>query len=271
MHIQRLGLLLAFALMSFAPVVQAQQAPTPTPSPRDPQAVSLLQRSLAALVGTTTLNDVALTGNANWIAGSDEEIGSATLKATAIGQGRVDLSLSGGPRSEVIDTSQAAPTGSWCGTDGTWRSMITHNLYADPTWFFPTFLISRVLSTSSYAISPMDAETQNGVAVEHVTIYQQQSGTTSELATLIQGLSQIDLYFNPSTLLPVSIAFNTHADNNATLNIPIQIRFANYQMVQGVSVPYHIQKYIQNGLALDVAVTGVQVNTGLSATDFQAQ
>lgn len=261
--------LLLIPLLLISAVSNAQQAATPTP--RDAQAVSVLQRSLAALVGTTNLNDVTLNANANWTAGSDEETGSATLKATAIGQGRIDLSLSSGPRSEVIDASQAAPTGSWCGTDGTWHSMVAHNLYTDPTWFFPAFLINRALSTSSYAVSPMDAETQNGVAVEHVQIYQQQSGTTSESATLIQGLTQIDLYFSPSTLLPVSIAFNTHADNNALLNIPIQIRFSNYQVVQGVSVPYHVQKYIQNGLALDMTVTSVQVNSGLSTSDFQVQ
>lgn len=263
--------LLLFPLLLVSSVSTAQQTAVSTPAPRDAQAVTVLQRSLSALVGTTNLSDVTLNANANYTAGSDEETGSATLKATAIGQGRVDLSLSNGSRTEVIDASQPAATGSWCGIDGTWHTTVAHNLYTDPTWFFPAFLISRALSISSYAISPMDAETQNAVAVEHVRIYQQQAEPTAELTTLIQGLSQIDLYFNPSTLLPMSITFNAHADNNALLNIPIQVRFSNYQVVQGVSVPYHVQKYIQNGLALDVTVTGVQINTGLSAADFQAQ
>ena len=273
MRLVRLVPVVAFTFLFSAIPIQAQQsvATVPTPAPRDAQSVLVLQRSLAALVGTTTVKDVTLNANANWVAGSDEESGSATLKATAIGQGRIDLSLSNGPRSEVIDASQAAPTGSWAGPDRTWHAMAGHNVYTDPTWFFPTFLINRALSTPSYAISPMDAETQNGVAVEHIKIYQQQSGLTTDLATLVQGLSQIDLYFNPSTLLPVSIAFSTHPDNDALLNIPIQITFSNYQVVQGVSIPYHIQKYIQNGLALDVTVISVQVNSGLSATDFQAQ
>ena len=247
----------------------AAQQSTP-PGPRDAQAVSLLQRSFAALTGATTKNDVTLTGSANFIAGSDEESGSATLKATAIGQGRIDLSLSGGQRSEVVDISQTPPVGNWCGTDGIWHSMAAHNLFSDPTWFFPTFLINRALSGANYAISPMDAETQDGIAVEHVRIYQQPALAT-DVATLLQNLSQIDIYLNASTLLPVSISFNTHADNNAFVNIPIQIEFSNYQVVQGVSAPYHIQKYIQNGLALDLTITSVQLNSGLSASDFQAQ
>lgn len=257
-----------FALLLVAAVSYAQQTSTQLAS-RDPSAVALLQRSLAAQ-GTTTINDVTLSANANWIAGSDNEFGSATLKATAISQGRIDLSLSSGQRSEMIDASQAAPMGSWCGPDGTWHAMMAHNLMTDPTWFFPAFLINRVLSTSSYAISPIDAETQDGVAVQHLRIYQQPS-SSDPAAALLESLSQIDIYLNPATLLPVSISFNTHADNNALLNIPIQVKFSNYQTAQGIAVPYHVQKYIQNGLALDLTVSTVQVNSGLSASDFQAQ
>lgn len=263
------SVLFVFLFVLVSKVSNAQTAVS-TPAPRDAQAVSVLQRSLAALVGTATVSDVTLNANANWLAGSDNETGSATLKATAIGQGRVDLSLSNGSRSEIVDTSQAAPSGSWCGTDGIWHSTVPHNLYTDPTWFFPTFLISRALSGANYTISAVDAETQEGIPVQHIEMYQQ-SMLTGRRAILFQQLSRIDIYLNASTLLPVGIAFNTHADNNALLNIPIQIKFSNYRVVQGVSVPYHVQKYIQDGLALDVTITAVQVNTGLSTSDFQVQ
>lgn len=267
MRITRSVLLLLFPLLLVSSVSNAQQASTP--APRDAGAVSLLQRSLAAVVGTNPVNDVTLSGTANYIAGSDNETGTATLKATAIGQGRVDLSLSNGPRSEVVDASQAAPTGSWCGPDGAWHSMVAHNLMADPSWFFPAFLLSRVLSTSTYAVSAVDSETINGVAAQHFTIYQQAQADPN--ATLIQNLSQIDIYLDPSALVPVAIAFNIHPDNNALVNIPIEIKFSNYLSTQGILVPNHIQKYIQNGLALDVTVSGTQFNTGLSSSDFQAQ
>lgn len=145
--------------------------------------------------------------------------------------------------------------------------MAAHDLFGDPTWFFPTFLINHVLTSPNYAISPLDAETQEGVAVEHLKVYQAESAGSG----LIQSLSQIDLYLNSSTLLPMSMVFNTPADNNARVNIPIEVKFSNFQLVQGVSIPYHIQEYIQNGLALDLTVTGVQVNSGLSANDFQTQ
>lgn len=269
MRILRLGPIVAVGLLFSVMPIQAQQASS-VPVQRDAQAVSVLQRSLAALVGSTNVSDVTLSGSANWIAGSDNESGSVTLKATAIGQGRIDLSLSGGQRSEVVDASQQAPTGSWCGPDGVWHAAAGHNLLSDPTWFFPTFLIRRALASTGYAISAMDTETQDGVSVEHVTIYQS-SALVARQATGIPTLGQIDLYLDASTFLPTSISFNAHPDTDAKVDIPIQIKFSNYQTVQGIAVPYHIQKYIQNGLALDVTVTGVQLNSGLSATVFQAQ
>ncbi len=277
MRLLRLGPLFAFVLWGlivFGVFVSGRvtaQQPTPTaPAPRDAQAVLVLQRSLAALTGTTTVNDVTLTGTVTRIAGSDNDSGTVTLKATAVGQGRIDLSLPSGQRSEVIDISQASPVGNWSGPDGAWHPIAAHNLFGDPSWFFPTFLIHRALSAPSYAVSPMDAETMDGVAVDHLKIYQQ-SGPPSPQSALMQGLSQIDIYLNSSTLLPVAISFNIHPDNDALTNIPTEIKFSNYQNTQGISVPYHMQKYIQNGLTLDVTISGVQANSGISATEFQAQ
>lgn len=257
--------LLLFPFLLVSGVSNARQASAP--APRDASAVALLQRSLTALVGTNTIKDVTLTGSANYIAGSDNETGSATLKGTAISQGRIDLSLSDGSRSEVIDASQAAPTGSWCGSDGTWHAIAGHNLFTDPSWFFPSFLIARILSTSSYAVTAIDVETKDGSSVQHLAVYQQ----TPQADKLIANLSRTDIYLDPSTLLPAAVEFNIHPDSDALINIPMEIRFASYQNTQGISVPSHIQKYIQNGLALDVTVTSVQLNTGLTATDFQVQ
>src|SRR5690348_13014356 len=260
--------LLLFTFFLVPSGLNAQQVSSPTP--RDPQSITLLQRSLAVLVGTNTIKDVTLNGNATWIAGSDNETGTAILRATSIGQGRIDLSLSDGQRSDVADISQTVPIGSWCGPDGTWHAMAGHNLLSDPSWFFPTFLISRALSTVSYAITTADAETKDGIAVQHIAVYRQASQGDPN-ATLTQNLSRTDIYLNSSTLAPVAIDFNIHPDNDALTNIPMEIEFSNYQNTQGALVPYHIQRYVQNGLTLDVTVTSVQLNTGIAATDFQAQ
>ena len=106
-----------------------------------PQALQLLQQSLAALTGGQPIADITLTGIAHRIAGSDDESGSATLKALAAGAARMDLSLSMGQRSEIVNLTGPTPAGSWSGPDGVSQPMAYHNLLTEPACFFPAFAI----------------------------------------------------------------------------------------------------------------------------------
>lgn len=266
MRSMRSGPVVTFILLLLAIPIQAQQSVATAPAPRDPQSLTLLQRSLAAIVGANTLKDVTLSASVRRLAGSDDETGTAILKATYAGQARIDLNFPSGQSSEVADSSNGAPKGSWCGPDGTWHPTAGQNLLTEPAWFFPTFLLSRVLSAPNFAVTPADVETKDGISVEHFAVYRQTAH-----GKLIASLSRADVYLDASTLLPVAIAFNIHPDNDALTDIPIEVRFSNYQNSQGILVPYHIQKYMQNGLALDVTVTSVQANSGIAATEFQAQ
>jgi hypothetical protein len=134
-----------------------------------PQAVQYLQKALAVLSGNTPTTDVTLTGTARRIAGSDDETGTATLKAVA-GASRIDLNLSSGPRSEVINTSAASLGGMWSSPDGVTHPISYNNLFlVDPAWYFPAFPISRGLATG-YAASYIGHETRNNQAVEHISL-----------------------------------------------------------------------------------------------------
>ena len=130
MRVARLSLLIStlFLILSSAqPARPGGQFASSTAS-----APQLLQQSLAALQGNTPITDVTLTGSARRIAGSDDESGSATLKALAGTGARLDLSLSSGPRSELRNTSGAELVGSWSGPDAVSHAMSNHNLFTDP-------------------------------------------------------------------------------------------------------------------------------------------
>jgi hypothetical protein len=81
----------------------------------------------------------------------------------------------------------------------------------------------------------------------------------------------MDLYLDSSTFLPVSITFSIHPDNNALLDVPVEVHFSDYRKVSGVQVAFHVQKFISNQLTLDVSFQTVSLNTGLSTTDFAVQ
>jgi hypothetical protein len=234
-----------------------------------PQAVQYLQRALAALSGSTPVSDVTLTGTAQRIAGSDDETGTATLKAI-VGASRMDLNLSSGPRSEVQNSSGASPAGAWSGPDGVSHAISFHNLLTDPAWFFPAFPITHGLSSSCVA-TYVGHETRDGQAVEHLTIAQTSAVQSSAGAPTMGHLSQMDFFLDSTTFLPAAVTFNSHPDSNASLDIPIEVRFSNYRAVNGVQVPFHVQKFLNNGLILDLQFETAVLNTGLAASLFQGQ
>ena len=269
---------LSALLLTFPNLAVSQQASAPASS-NSSQAATLLGQSAAALTGRVALSDVTLSGTARRIAGSDDESGSVVLTATASGSSKLALSFASGNRSEVRTNSSSGPAGSWSGPDGAAHPISYHNLMTD-SGLFPAFALVSLLASQNTVATYVGQETRNGASVIHLSAYQQFPGITGANAALPQHLSQIEIFLDPATLLPASIAYNTHADNNALLDIPIEIIFSDYRPVVaglqtgGVSspqIPFHVQKFLNNSLLLDLQFQNVTTNSGLSASSFQVQ
>ena len=234
-------------------------------------ALLYLQRSLSQLEGNTSISDVTLTGSVRRIAGSDDESGSATLKALSSGAARSDLSLSSGTVDEIYNSSSPSdPAGAWSGPDGVSHPIPFHNLLSEPAWFFPTFAISRRLA-AGYIVADLGSETYEGQQVEHISVTQNSPSLSASNAVLFQHLTQVDFFLDSTTLLPAAISFNIHPDNNSLIDIPVEIRFSGYRSVSGAQVPFHVQKFLNNSLLLDVQVQNAVINSGLSASAFAIQ
>jgi hypothetical protein len=282
---------LLFACLVIPASVAAQASPSASAAPvtSDPQAVALVQRALAAVVGSGAVSDATLTGTVQRIAGSDDESGTATLTAMSIGDSKLNLSFQSGPSSEIRNSAgtplpgtpsadippgssqTAQPVGAWSGSDSVLHPTAEHNLMTDPTWFFPSFTLANIASNQGYVVSYIGQETHDGVPALHVSASQPFPTAPSQLAPLLQHLTQMDLYLDPSTSLPIALTFNIHPDNNAALDISIEIRFLGYQSVNGVQVPFHVQKYLNGGLVLDFQFSNVVLNSGLTAASFELQ
>jgi hypothetical protein len=238
----------------------AQQTP-----PNSGQAVKLLQQALAALNPGMPTTDITMSGTVRYIAGSDDETGTATLQAIAAAS-RIDLVLPSGRRSEVHSNVTGQPSGAWSGPDGVSKKIPFHNLLTEPTWFSPVFAVTRRFS--GYSVNYVGHETHNGQGVEHVSALQDFPGQLPAGAAFVDQLTQVDFFLDSTTLLPVAISFNTHADSNAVIPIPVEIDFSDYRAINGNEVPYHIQKYLDDSLSIDFQATSANLNTGLPMSVF---
>jgi hypothetical protein len=245
-----------------APMV-AQQVPQ-----RDPQAVILASRALLTLTGGATVNDVMLTGAGTRIAGSTHETGSVTLKAKGTQESRIDLALSSGGRAQIRNQAPGYPQGAWSGPDGISHPISLHNCWTDAAWFFPPLSSLAALASPDLALSYVGQESRLGISVQHLRFWRQMSTRSTNAMHLIQRLSTLDMYLDSASLLPVAITFNLHPDADAETDIAVAVGFSDYRVVSGIRVPFHVQEFVNGGLVLDISITGVSINVGLSDTDF---
>jgi len=236
------------------------------PPASDSQAVTLAQKSVAALTGGVSISDVALSGNAIWTTGPDTETGTATLSALGIGESRIDLALPSGTRTEIRDASTGTPLGKWVVPSGTSGKFVFHNCQTDAAWFYPA--LGSLAGGRNVVFSYIGQESRNGATVQHIRSYVYPSVQFIGATPNFQQLSTEDFYLDVTTFLPVALTFSAHPDSDTSRNILVEINFLDYQAVNGVTVPMHIQKYMGGTLLMDLTVSRAAFNTGIPSSTF---
>lgn len=251
-------------LFSIAFLVVLSSGPVDAQHVTDAKAMGIAARSLALLTRGTPISDVTLTGAVTWIAGSDKESGTATLWAAGARESRVDLALTRGTRTEIRDAQTGMTRGAWTAPSGAGGKFAFHNCQTDAVWFFPA--LSSLAPSTNLVLSYIGHEDRKGKSVEHIHSYVRQS--EPRLAQWVRELSAMEFYVDAATLLPSAITFNVHPDNNALGNIPIEVDFSDYQSINGVLVPMHIEKYVQGTLMIDLTISNAVFNTGVPLSNF---
>ena len=157
---------------------------------RDPNAVTIANQALQAVAGGTALTDITLQGSVSYSAGSDQETGSAALVAHGNTESLLTLNLSRGQRQEI----RRGAAGVWIGLDQTPHAMAPNNCYLDADWFFPAFSLAALATDSTLIITLDGQETHNAQQVYHLTFFHYLSGQASAVMSLVQRVSQMDLY-----------------------------------------------------------------------------
>lgn len=251
----------------FFPVIAAFSAIAQTTSQTitsDPLAVSLAQKSVVALTGGAPITDVTLNANVISGLGSDTESGTGVFQAKGIAESRVDLNLSSGTRSDVRSVTNGVAAGAWQRNSAVSKPYAQHNCLTDAAWFFPALSSLTQTTSPTFVFKYIGQEQHNGVNTQHIQVFQ--TGSPQ-----IQSLSTVDFYLDMTSSLPLAIAADARADNDVNTRIPNEIRFAKYQTVSGIQVPFHFQRIFNNSLSLDVSVTSASIGTGLSDTLFTLQ
>jgi hypothetical protein len=234
---------------------------------------TVLQGSQAALgLNAVQLNDITLTGTAEYILGSTDETGTIKLRAMNDGSSRMDVSISSGTVTDSTYHSDSQLVGEARDEHGKLRKRAHHNLMTETAWFCPAMLIQHFAFFSRQAWVSTPASENNATFNSSTLILRKQASTGNDTADAeIKRLSQFRMTVDTASFLPQTVKYETHSDTNATVNIPVEVRFSAYAVFSGVMVPTHIKKYINGVLQLDISVSDVAINTGLTNSDFLLQ
>ena len=245
--------ILVILSIASAPCLIGQQPATPN---------SLLVGALSVL-GGTNVQGVSLSGTSESIAGSTDDTGSFTGNCTTGGSSQLNLQLSGSSRTETRQITNGIPGGSWIDGTGNKHAIVPHNLYSPSAWFCPLAALSQIVSAGNANIQFIGNEEKNGATLAHFTVTSIPPGTGPSIA-LLTHLSQIDIFLDPQTSRPAVLDFNVHPDNDAGTDLPVEIRFTNYTAVNGVWIPFTIQRYLNSSLALTLQVQSATTSLGTS-------
>ena len=225
------------------------------PSPTQLQAVQA--QAYSALMTTAHPTSIVLNGTFASTEGSLSQNGNAQLTVGSDGTVLINLSRTIGPISEARTVSYGIPACTW--TDQ--ESVVHNGLFLNcmpPAWFFPGLtLLASSGDTSVPAWTPSSyASDSLGVHLRFKFIVPDLKG--AEQDPLLSSL--FDLVLAPDTHLPQYALFTVHPDNPAiNADIPVRIAYSNYRSVSGVMVPFHIQRYVNDSLVLDLAISTASV------------
>lgn len=244
-------LLKLFRFLSIASLSFAQTIPT---SDKPAQVLPAAAQGIAAFA-SAPVHQVQLNGTASAYVGSLQP--SGTFSATLDSTGHTKLQLVIGELSRIETTEAFGNTRKckWAGQDGVEHDVAHHNCQIAVNWLVPDLDLQARITALTEAVV---AKNEQGVAFQELALTQP-PGDLSAPAALISRLSSVKVSLDPITFLPASLKFNIHPDNDAGLNIPIIVHYSDYRQINGVSLPFRIQKYLNNGLVLDLQVENAEV------------
>ena len=123
-------------------------------------------------------------------------------------------------------------------------------------WFLPEVSLFSAQQPSTGTLS---AEAENGSPTLHWAM-SPSPGISAALLESLPLLGSYDLHIDPASNLPSSLSYFVHPDDNAGINIPVVVDYSDYRSINGVSIPFHVQRYLNGTLFLDIALSNAEVN-----------
>jgi hypothetical protein len=239
-----------------------QQATAPSPAPKDPQAVSVLNQALgvaggAAAIGAIT--DYTATGTVTYPGDSGTNVsGTITISGRGLNQYRTDEVLPSGPVSLSIDRGFIQAKAA----DGTVRWVP----YAAPTitgsTTLPSLQLAALIVDPNVLLIYKGVVSQGGISVHDIKAFRMFPAQPNPSGPYLD-LSNAELFVDTSTLQLVSAQDMIRGGGVRS------IQYSNYKTINRVGVPFSVTEQIGSTVTRQVQLNQISFNMGLQDSAFE--
>ncbi len=257
-----LRLLLFSLTFLFAVQTPAQQTPTPAPT-RDPVALSVLQKSIAAM-GASVPADSVTTGSVVIVAGSDSDKGTIRILTRTLDQSREEI--------QTGDTAQATiySKGSAALKNGpTTDSSPLDAAVTSQSACFPLPLLAGIANDPDIALIYVGLETVDRSTFHHIRTFR--TFASNPRLKLVAEFSARDIWIDSATGLPSRLSYVRRDSAGPSPGIPMELTYSDYRDVGGALFPFLIRVSLNGTPWATVTINNVVLNTSLSDADFAVQ
>ena len=246
------------ALLALCPMASlAQQAVT-----KDPNAVAVIQQSLAAMGSGQPFVDVQVTGTTTLYGDS----GSVSYPITLQGTGRVNvrssITKSSGVRVFVTDDKATCVNG----VLDTSTADTPIDLYARRIDFVPALTILADYTQPDIQVQYLRADTLGGANVDVVALSFLPPGLNP--SPQAYSATQRTFFIDQATGYVLKVQYTTITDATTLTGLNTEIVFSDYQIFNGFAVPLDQQTFINGNLGIDLSLSTVVFNIGLDSSLF---
>jgi hypothetical protein len=257
-HLMLAGLVLSFLFLgqpTFAQVQVSAQAPI-----QDPQAVTVLAQALSVAGGLAVLSGIRDFNGSGTITYYQPSIveGTVAVSGTNMDQFRQDVTLSTGVHSEIFANEQVTLRN----PDGTIIPLSTQGPLCPGRLVVPYLLLAPALNSSGFSLryeglTQLDGQTVNQIELQEIIPgLTDPSGQFAEYHT-------VDFFIDASNfhILAMQDRVPTH--------LVRQVRFSDYQVVDGVLVPFSIAETSGGLQTWTIQLNQIGFNSGTQPSSFQ--
>jgi hypothetical protein len=237
------------------------QAPPSAPPVvvRDPQAVALLQKSIAVM--GVLPSDSRASGNITIVAGGSTEQGTIQILTRGTTETAVSVQTGTANWQVIFSGGQANRTEA-----GTTSVLCLELAASSQSLHFPLPFINGLLNNADFSLQYIGQESLGSSAANHIRV--QNTFASQPLWQSLSEFTTADIWLDASTALPAKISLVRRDGGGSVPKIPISISYSNYQTVSGVRYPFTIQEFVTDTLWAATTIQSVSFNTGLTDANF---